>query len=255
MSKASITLWDRFLRMAKKPVWYAIHALTGQRLAMPVHYLDTSLLGAAFRVPEPAVSALVPCDLLAPDVDDDGHARLYVIAMEHRECDILYPYRELAVTVAGHLRDRQDEGVHYYLHLPVTTEDARWPGVENYGFPKYVAEIAMSLAGPMPTCALSLEGDSILELAVGKAIASEQTWLFRNLTIRGRTPVLSELLCQGQRADVDVVGGASIRFGQHPIGRELAALGIERQSVSHFYCPQLRATLSKPIVLGASSDR
>jgi hypothetical protein len=29
----------------------------------------------------------------------------------------------------------------------------------------------------------------------------------------------------------------------------LAALGIEERSVSHFYCPQLRAVLSKPMPL------
>jgi len=247
--KSRVTLWDLVIRTTKKPVWYAIHAMTGQRLAMAVHYLDTSLVGAVFRVSSPAISGLLPRDQFVPDVDDDGLARLYVIAMEHRACDILHPYRELAVTVLGHLRGRQDGQVHFYLHLPVTTEDARWPGVENYGFPKYRAEIAFSLAGARPMCALSLDGNSILELSVGKASVSEQAWAFTNLTMRGRTPVLSQLLCEGQRAHADTVGGASIRLGPHPIGRELAALGIEEQSVSHFYCPQLRAVLGKPMPL------
>jgi hypothetical protein len=247
--KSRVTLWDLVIRTTKRPVWHAIHAVTGHRLAMPVHYLDTSLVGAVFRVPSPAILGLVPRDQFDPDVDDDGLARLYVIAMEHRECDILRPYRELAVTVLGHLCRKQDEQVHFYLHLPVTTEDARWPGVENYGFPKYRAEIAFSLAGARSACALSLDGSSILELSVGKASVSEQAWVFTNLTIRGRTPVLSRLLCEGQRAHADTAGGASIRLGPHPIGRELAALGIEERSVSHFYCPQLRAVLSKPMPL------
>jgi hypothetical protein len=247
--KSRVTLWDLVIRTTKRPVWHAIHAVTGHRLAMPVHYLDTSLVGAVFRVPSPAILGLVPRDQFDPDVDDDGLARLYVIAMEHRECDILRPYRELAVTVLGHLCHKQDEQVHFYLHLPVTTEDARWPGVENYGFPKYRAEIAFSLAGARSACALSLDGSSILELSVGKASVSEQAWAFTNLTMRGRTLVLSRLLCEGQRAHADTAGGASIRLGPHPIGRELAALGIEERSVSHFYCPQLRAVLSKPMPL------
>ena len=249
MLKSRVTLWDLVIRTTKRPVWHAIHAVTGHRLAMPVHYLDTSLVGAVFRVPSPAILGLVPRDQFDPDVDDDGLARLYVIAMEHRECDILRPYRELAVTVLGHLCHKQDEQEHFYLHLPVTTEDARWPGVENYGFPKYRAEIAFSLAGARATCALSLDGSSILELSVGKASVSEQAWAFTNLTMRGRTLVLSRLLCEGQRAHADTAGGASIRLGPHPIGRELAALGIEERSVSHFYCPQLRAVLSKPMPL------
>lgn len=252
MFKTSVTPWDRFLRTIKRPAWRTVHALTGQRLAMPVHYLDTSLLGAAFRVPGSTVSDLVPRDFWVPILDGDRQARLYVIAMEHRECDILHPYREVAVTVAGRLRDGGAEA-HYCLHLPVTTEDARWPGVDNYGFPKYVAEIAMSLAGSRPKCAVSVAGEKILELDVGTAATAAQSWVFRNLTLRERTPVLSEFSCHGERAEVAATGGASIRFGGHPIGRELAALGVENQSASHFYCPQIRAVLSKPMALESSA--
>ncbi len=253
MSRVRVTLWDRFLRAAKKPVWYAVHALSGQRLAMPVHYLDMSMFGAVFRVPGSAASALVPRDLFVPDVDDDGNARVHVTALEYRLCDILYPYCEVAVTVAGRLRRGQQEEAHYYLHLPVTTDDACWTGVGNYGFPKFVAEISFSLGGTMASCTLSLDGDPILELTVGKAVTTEEQWLVRNLTVREGTPILSEFTAQGQRGDADTAGGASVWFGTHPIGRELAALGIEGQSLSHFYCPQMCAVLSKPIVLGSTS--
>lgn len=251
MVKTRVTLWDRFVRRAKKPVWHAARALTGQILAMPVQDLDMSMFGAVFRVPGPAAWELVPRDLFAPDVDSDGNARLQITALDYRECDILYPYREVAVTVAGRLRHGHGEEAHFYLHLPVTTEDARWTGVGIYGYPKFVAEIAFSMEGSAAVCALSLAGELILEIAADKAATTEQQWVVRNLTLRDGTPVLSEFSAEGQRGDVEAAGGASVRFGPHPIGRELAALGAGEQSLSHLYCPQVRAVLSVPMVLEA----
>ncbi len=250
MTTTQTASWKGALRGIKKPVWFAWHRLTGRRMALPVHYLDMRMAGAVFRLPAQQARDLVADERFVPRVEDDGLARCYVTALEYRKVDILYPYNELAVTIPGSLRgfDREAD-LHAYLHLPVTTEDARWTGVEIYGFPKYVAGIEFREIERTVVSTLTLAGQEILTLRVAKGPAQNDEWVVENLTFLDGEPILSTFHAAGQRHASDVAGGATLHLGEHELAQELRSAQIEPTSESHFYCPQMSATLSKPVKL------
>jgi hypothetical protein len=239
-----------FVRAAKKPVWHAWHRLTGRRMALPVRFLDMRMVGGVFSLPPHQAQQLVAHDRFVPWVADDGQARCHVTALEYRKVDILYPYNELAVMIPGSLRgvDRETP-LHAYLHLPVTTEDARWTGVEIYGFPKYLATIDFREAEHEVVSSLELVGREALALRVTKGPARDDDWMVYNLTFLDGEPMLSTFHGTGQRYTSDFHGGARLRWGEHEMVQGLRSAQIELTSVSHFYCPRMRATLSTPIKL------
>ncbi|MGD8465362.1 MAG: acetoacetate decarboxylase family protein [Anaerolineae bacterium] len=247
-SKSSI--WSRFVRATKKPVWYAVHRLTGKRMGMPVHYLDMTLASGVFRLDAEQAAQLVSKERFVPSIAEDGLARCHVSALEYRNIDILYPYNELAITIPGRMRgvDRETE-LEYYLHLPVTTEDARWPGVEVFGFPKFLAAIDFQQSEGEIICSLGLAGQEVLRLQVSKGETTEDEWEVANLTFLQGEPVLSTFRGYGQRHASDVPGGAKLHLGAHEMAQELGAAGLELTSVAHTYCPEMRALLSTPTKL------
>jgi hypothetical protein len=250
MTASIVSPWKSFVRATKKPVWYAVHRLTGIRMRTPVHFLDMTMAGGVFRLAAEQATQLVSNDLFVPSIAEDGLARCYVMALEYRNIDILYPYKELAVTVPGRIRgvDRETD-LHYYLHLPVTTEDARWTGVEIYGFPKYIAAIDFKQSESGVATSLTLAGREVLTLHVSTGATQDEEWDVENLTFLDREPILSIFHAYGRRHAGKVPGGARLQWGEHDIAQELRSAQIEPKSVSHFYCPKMRATLSAPVML------
>jgi hypothetical protein len=129
----------------------------------------------------------------------------------------------------------------WYLHLPVSTEDGRWGGVENYGFPKFVAEI--SINPDLPECRLTHNGREILTLKVRKVKTALQKWDISNITMRDGKLIRSTFSIRGQRGIDETPRGGSLSYGDHPIAQEMDQLQVEVSSFRHEYSPQVEATL------------
>ena len=239
--------WQRFVRATKKPVWYAVHRLTGISMERPVQFWDMSMFGGEFRLGVEQAAQLVPDERFLASVREDGLARCQVIALEYMYADIMYPYNEVAVAIPGRMQglDRDGELV-CYIHLPVTSEDARWSGVEIYGFPKYLAAIEFEETEADVTCSLAVGGEEMLALQASQGETRKDEWVVENVTFLEGEPILSFFRCVGQRYASAAPGGAQLKLGPHRLAERLRAAEIELESVSHFHCPTMSATLSKP---------
>lgn len=160
---------EKIIRPIKKPIWYAIHSLTGIKMQMTTHYHDASMFNASFRVPLDKVKKLLPSTKLLPIELNPGVAEILVQANEFRHIDILFPYNEVVIAIPVSCQIESKTSIPlalWYLYLPVSTEDSRWGGVENYGFPKFVAEIKIDSNTNTPQCHLMHEGSKIMTLKV-----------------------------------------------------------------------------------------
>jgi hypothetical protein len=239
---------NALVRRTKKPLWHAVHGLTGARLQMQVRFLDMGLVGAHFAAPTANVQKLLPSQRLLPIERSPGTAEIFMAGMEYRHVDILFPYNEFGIMVPAtyHAEEHAPgEPGYLYRHLPVTTEDARWTGVENYGFPKFLADISFEETADLQRCRLEVEGREILTLEVTKGATEPQSWEIHNYTVREGALVTSLFQAQGPNHTSGAPGGARCALGDHPLAEELRALGMELTSVRHQYAPQVQATLSK----------
>jgi len=62
----------------------------------------------------------------------------------------------------------------------VSTESARWPGVDINGFPKFIADIDFAMDEGRIICRLATDGESILEFRMDNKVGTrkQEKWEF-----------------------------------------------------------------------------
>lgn len=237
-------------REFKKPIFYTVYRTTGVRIQSEVHYSDLSMIEAVFTISASAVKGILPSNKLIPAERANGVTDINFVALEYRSIDILFPYNEFAVCIPVIYKiDDDAEELHgyYYLYLPVTTKDARWGGVENLGLPKFVAEISFVDTAESRSCTLKADNKEIITLTVKRLPIKSQSWEFSNFGIRNGKLVRNIFEVHGQGGTGTAVGGAMYTLGDHPISRNLEALGIGQSAIQYEYVPKAQAVLSKSI--------
>ncbi|RMH45082.1 MAG: hypothetical protein D6689_00715 [Deltaproteobacteria bacterium] len=222
---------------------------------LPIRYFDTAVLAAAFPARTARLQALVPEPLRVVELWP-GRAPLGIMCFDYRETTV-GPYGEVAVcwpVVRSRRRPppllplvidgRWPEFGWWVHHLPVTTEIANYAGRTLWGYPKFVADIAFSWRDAQRVCTLAEHGEPILRLAVDTRLPARP----QRFDVCTYTVLDGELL--RTRIAVDAAGirsrrgRAQLELGPHPIGREIAALGVDAgRPVEVRWYPTWRAVL------------
>lgn len=247
MARINRLISEQIIRPIKKPLWYAVHSLTGIRMQMTTRILDGSMFSASFKVPLDKAKKIMPSEKILPIEYSSGLAEIYILANEFRHIDILYPYNEVAVAIPISYQSGGKNSISsglWYLHLPVSTEDGRWGGVENYGYPKFVAEIEFDFRSDTKQCTVTHKGSKILTIKAKATGTLFQEWKYDNITMKDGRLLHSSLSVKGQKGIDETPGGASVSFGDHPIAEELQSLKMEFTSFRHAYMPKIQAILS-----------
>lgn len=240
---------NALVRSIEKRGWHLIHALTGLHLSKPIHYLDWSMISASFPAPVAKVREKLPSENLNPVQSAPGTTTVVLKAMEVRKVRGFPPYNEFAVEVpvvyevAGEAAGLPGSCI---LYMPVTTEEARWGGVEIVGLPKFIAEIHLEDAGEVRRCHVQAEGKDIITLEVEKLVTEPQSWDWYLFGVRDGQLLRTLVQMQGQRGIADVRGGASYSLGDHPIAKELRSLEIDNMSIAREYVPQGQSLEDRP---------
>jgi hypothetical protein len=189
-----------------------------------------------------------------------GRCLVAFTAFEYRKTDI-DPYNEFSISVILSFGKRQVPGLtvlgqmmrrcyHAYVwHLPVTTEIARYGGVEHYGYPKFIGGIEFSREGGGVRCILTEKKKHVLTLA-GPALAAKPGTITRYKTYPvkdGITLVSNVLTLHHQYAEQRNPKGVSLILGDdHPIAQELRGIGLSEKAVLFQYSPQNESILFGP---------
>lgn len=235
-----------------RALYEIVRATTGKRLQVRVRFLDVTAFGGDFEASSVAARRIVPpvFDLVehAP-----GRTLVTVLGLEYRSVDRLSPYDELSVSLPVKYRGVAEEHARgrFVFQMPVTTEEARWGGVELYGFPKIVANVRATREGDTRMCKLSVEGRHVLTLRAHENLVSHEHERFRLFTIRDDERVVESFFdLDGDVARSDVPGGATLELGDHPIADQLRRLDIATSSLTHLVVPRALGELSKGHVIG-----
>ena len=223
--------------------------ISGVRVRFPIRYFDSSMIAATFPAPAARVQEVLPSDRLKPVQLMPGTAAVALAAMEYRHIDGLAPYNEFGIMVPVEYQPADNvpglPGL-YVVHLPVTTEEARWGGVEVYGYAKFMAEISFEDAGEVRRCRIRAEGKEIITLEVKKLVTGPQSSELYTYTVKEGQLLRTLVQQQGQVGTSDVSGGARYTLGDHPIADQLRALEMDETSVLHQYVPQMQSMLHLP---------
>jgi hypothetical protein len=212
---------------------------TGGRLRLPLRYDELSTFSALFAAPAHAVQAVLPSAALTPREVAPGQVAVALTAYDYRRSD-LAPYQELGVLVSTTFDPGLGQEVVaglYCLTLPVTSEEALVAGVAGWGFPKFLADIAIEESDARCRCQASVDGQLIVSFEVGAVPVADQ--LDRRelpmFTVQGNELLHIPVVSEGRRGQRDDGEGARLLLGEHPradLIRQLALGPVIGQSRS-----------------------
>jgi hypothetical protein len=208
---------------------------TGQTFRLPAE-LSASIVGAVFPADREDVAGLLP-DGLEPIRATPSRAALTVLAVRYDRVgtDTIEPYDEVGVLLPAVEAGTRTwpylsvlrRGVSGYVWtLPVSTEPARAFGVDIWGYPKFVGEIDCWEEERTRRMTVRADGERVLSVTARRPPMLPARLSGYNFTVRDGQLLREETRLSG-RAGV-WPGGSTARLsgGDHPIGRELAAVDI-----------------------------
>jgi hypothetical protein len=244
-------LWLSVLDAVRKPLFYAVRGLTGTLITVPVEYVDGRQIEVHLPVATEAIRDLLPNQKLHPVEHAPGQAIIAVTANEFRRLKTSSPYNELAIAIPA-IYDPDGEALPgvYLLYLPVSTEMARWYGVDALGLPKFLASIEFEDSADAVCCYLRAGSKEILRLEVPSLPTQQEEWHMHVFGLLDNRLVQTPWHTTGLRGMADGKAvQAQFALGDHPIADALRELGIGSQPISSFYVPAMRNTLGKPVFL------
>lgn len=216
---------------------------------VPIFYYDGTAQTAVFPAKLGALRKLLPDPRFVPARLAPGLGAVAFTCFEYRDTDI-GPYNELSIAIVlnnppfasnfpgrAMLTGLRSGQLHAWIHhLPVTTEIARFGGIELYNYPKFIGSIDFSEDGSRRSCRLGEGAEHILTVD-GPLIATPDAYqlqAFSHLWM-DRQPQESEFKLNA------LAGGHSRRLGaarlelgaRHPIARELAGVLVSRRSIHY----------------------
>lgn len=226
---------------------------------LPVFYYDNTSMTAVFTASTRKVRELLPDPQMHPVEFLPGRCVVTFSAFEYRDTDI-DPYNEFSIAflmsygrrtlpTAGLLRGMVNRCFEAYVwKLPVTTEIARWGGVELYGYPKFLADIDFERTPDLLACTLAEGGQRVLTLT-GQALktAPAKRLRYRAFSLKDGLPLCANVYTNPlEYAQSMSSGAARLELGDHAIAEQLRVLDLSEHPIMYQYSPKNELVLFGP---------
>lgn len=227
------------------------YVITEQTVTMPVEVRDASAGTAMFEVDAAAAQALVPGAAFRVVESAPGRAQLNLATIDYRDND-LGDYHEVGITLFVTPVDGEGEAGTFITRLPVDQAFTCEAGRTIWGFPKSVESITVDYADSSVTTTLAMDGSLVLRLTLPRGGADDMPQMpMTTYTLIDGRPHATAFSQGGAGSQVLVGGdGVSLELGDHPVARELAALGLpEAPVLLSTWTEHMQGTFGSPVAL------
>lgn len=229
------------------------YVITEQTVTMPVEVRDASAGTAMFEVDATAAQALVPGGAFRVVESAPGRAQLNLATIDYRDND-LGDYHEVGITLFVTPVDGDGEAGTFITRLPVDQAFTCEAGRTIWGFPKTVESITVDYTDSSVTTTLMMDGVLVLRLTLPRGGTEDmpQMPMTTYTFIDGRPHATA--FSQGGGGSQVLVGdeGVVLELGDpdHPVARELAALGLPDAPVLlSTWTEHMQGTFGPPVAL------
>lgn len=231
----------------------------GKPAKLPVYYYDDTSITLIHTADTREVRRRLPHPAMRPVELRPGRAVVAFTAFEYRKTDI-DPYNEFSIAFLIRFGCRPLPGLSllrslwsrsftaYVWQLPVTTEAARAPGVELYGYPKFLADLRFERTQERISCRMAHDGAEVLTVR-GPVLptAPGPRVRYRTYSVKNGLPLVANVLIDPTAyAERMMPKGAELSIGSGPIADELRALRLSPTPFAYQYAPQMQAILFAP---------
>ena len=233
-----------------KFIWNAIFKLTGLDISNGVEYKNFSFYMIELKADFNKVKEALSEKHFLPQDFGEGETRIQIIGCDMRDVEILGPYKEVSIQVPIEPLKKNHSSPYAHLYLPVTTEAARWPGVDIAGFPKFIADIEITNQNGKIGCRLSENHSNILEFSADDALGTRQSITWAYYGIRRNKVIETDFKIEGNLSERNAAINSKLMLGDHPIGDALKALLISDKVIRVQIGHNFSGFLQKPVLVG-----
>jgi len=241
-------------------VQYELQDGHGYKGKLPVFYPDASSIAAVFTASTSVVRRHLPHPGLHLVELVPGRCLVGFTAFEYRASDI-GPYNEVSIGFPITFGHRSIPGLDlvtslarrtfggYVWQLPVTTERARYGGVQLYGYPKFLADIELRTAGGWVECVLRADGEPILTLRVRQGPArSGRVTRYKTISMKDGVPLATNIyVLPHAMFETFDRSAATLELGtRHAVCEALRAIGLGARPLLSQHIPSSESILFGP---------
>jgi Acetoacetate decarboxylase (ADC) len=229
----------------------------GVKFRLPFFSYDNASLTAIYTASTRKARKLLPHPAMNPIEMFPGRCLVAFSAFEYRKPDI-DPYNEFSIAFLITFGERQIPGMTvlrqmarrcftaYTWQLPVTTEMARFLGIELYGYPKFLADITFDKGEEWIECRLSEKGEEILTLK-GKVLPTSKGkgMTYATYSVIDQIPVKANMVTNPlEYAQTWNRRAATLTIGaNHPVSKTLREIDLSPNPVMYQFSPRTEAIL------------
>ena len=228
------------------------YEIQGQTVPLPVVVRQAKAGVAFFDVDAAAAQAFLPGDAFEVVEASPGVTQLLIPLIDYEDND-LGDYLEIGLTLfvrpKGAPTDGSADGT-FIVHLPVDQSFTCEAGRTIWGFPKSVQEITADHGDTASAWSLTMDGQLVLRLTVPRGGSDEmpdmsiQTYTYKDGVAH------STAFSQGGRGSSIGFGeGVELELGDHPIAKELAALGLPKPASMSTWTEEMHGTFGPAVPL------
>ena len=228
------------------------YEIQGQTVTLPVVVRQAHAGVAFFDVDAAGAQAFLPGDAFEVVESSPGVAQLLVALIDYQDND-LGDYLEVGLTLfvrpRGAAADGSADGT-FIVHLPVDQAFTCEAGRTIWGFPKTVQEITADHGDSSSRWSLTMDGQLVLRLSVPRGGDDEmadmaiQTYTYKH-GVAHTTPFSQG----GSGSSIGFGDGVELELGDHPIAKELAALGLPKPASMSTWTERMHGTFGPAIRL------
>jgi hypothetical protein len=220
--------------------------IQGQTIELPVVVRKAKAGVAFFDVDAAAAQAFLPGDAFEVAQPTPGTAQLLIALIDYEDND-LGDYLEVGLTLfvrpKGGPADGSADGT-FIVHLPVDQSFTCEAGCTIWGFPKTVQDITADHGGSSSTWTLTMDGQLVLRITVPRGGTDESPDIeIQTYTYKDGVPHTTAF-SQGGSGSQMTLGpdGVDIELGDHPIAKELAAMGLPKPASMASWTEEMHGT-------------
>ena len=233
----------------------------GRTLSLPIEVRDSKSVFATFAVSAAAARRLFSQTAVRLAEILPGRTLVSISAVEHVDND-LGPYNEVVIAFPVTIGPREHwpligpvaefasgRGCMYIHQMPVTTAFACAAGREIWGLPKMLADVSIDDQADRRVVTLTVDGVHALTLSGPRGGRMH----FRDAAVDVvaiRDGRAWKTTCTSSAEGVSIrLAGAMLTLGPHPIGVELAALGLPKRALASGWVEHMTARFQAPSLL------
>jgi hypothetical protein len=230
-----------------KFIWNFVFKLTNIDISFGAIYRDWSFYLVELRADYQKVTDILSKRHLKPKEVAPGETRIQIVACDMKDVQILGSYHEVSIQVPVDVVDASTDGQFAHLYLPVTTEAARWAGVDITGFPKFIAQIDIEKEENRVNCRLGKDDEPIMQFGIENVSGDPKQLIWDFYGTREGKTLLTTFKFKGLIYENQDSPEAMISFGSHPLSGNIKKLLLSEEVVRIVIGNNLTGDLNKPL--------